>query len=604
MKDRVLEAGLDVGRTPFQPARMTADKHRCSFSCGVSKNHAPIHIRSDQGMPPKCGCNLLFALICICALHTAVGQHRADQGLSDLPILRSDLRSGFANAGWKYDRYKELESLDAHRRIVVADLKGPGIIRHLHTTRHFPPELMARGIVLEIRFDDAAEPAVCCPLADFFGNGCNGKATNFSTPLIECAPWSYNCYFPMPFKERAQVALRNDTDRNAMNYSYLEWENLPEWNPQLGYFHSTFQRQLFQLTKDTDQTLFEVQGDGHLIGRQYSVATDEPIFKQFGFVMEGNNEVDIDGRERALDYLGTEDSFTFSWGFRETFAGLRAGMPFVSTGDLNLLSIYRFHDHMPIRFSQKLRWHINWREETGFVTNPAWPNAVARNGCWIDYATVYYWYQNVPGGYTHAPLPPFNELTNLLLRSSARPDPDIAGYLQALEADPKLLNTFDSPDDLKRVRVIDVIKEFPFHIGMPEPKGGHPGNPNPGRSGILAVHPLDGWTPCLVIRHVTLPKDKAKLRLVVSGDPYEAPDRSDFLLRAGVYDGGKITWFKQEVVDAGTPPSPDNWRTLEYNLSAHAGQTVGLVIRVAAGGPKGQWANEEAFFDEISVVSE
>jgi len=31
---------------------------------------------------------------------------------------------------------------------------------------------------------------------------------------------------------------------------------------------------------------------------------------------------------------------------------------------------------------------------------------------------------------------------------------------------------------------------------------------------------------------------------------------------------------------------------------------VGLVIRVAAGGPKGQWANEEAFFDEISVVIE
>jgi hypothetical protein len=43
---------------------------------------------------------------------------------------------------------------------------------------------------------------------------------------------------------------------------------------------------------------------------------------------------------------------------------------------------------------------------------------------------------------------------------------------------------------------------------------------------------------------------------------------------------------------------------LEYDLSAHAGKTVSLVIRVAAGGPKGLWANEEAFFDEISVVTE
>ncbi len=549
--------------------------------------------------------NLILTLTCLSILQTAAAAAQGDPDLSELALLQPRLRSGFANGLWKYDRYKQLESLDAHRRVVVADLKGPGIIRHLHITRHFPPELMARGIVLEIRFEDAAEPAVCCPLADFFGDGCNGRATNFSTPLIECAPWSYNCYFPMPFKKRAQVALRNDTDRDAMSYFYLEWENLPKWNRRLGYFHATFQRKAFQLGKDTDETFFAIRGSGHLIGRQYSVATDEPLFKQFGFVMEGNNEVDIDGHERALDYLGSEDSFTFSWGFRETFAGLRAGMPFVSTGDLNLLSIYRFHDHMPIRFTRDLRWHINWREESGFVTSPAWTRALARNGGWVDYATVYYWYQSVPGGYAHAPLPPVQERGLLLLHSSARREPDLGPYLQALETDPNLLNTFDRPDDLKRVRVVDAYPGFPFHIDVPVPKGGHPGNPNPGRRGILAVHPADELTPCLVIRQVTLPKDKkCRLRLVVSGDPYEAPGKSDFLLTAGIYREGKIAWFKQEVIDAGTPPAPENWRTLEYDLSAYAGQTVGVVVRAAAGGPKGQWANEEAFFDEISVVSE
>ncbi|HNQ87993.1 MAG TPA: DUF2961 domain-containing protein [Verrucomicrobiota bacterium] len=50
----------------------------------------------------------------------------------------------------------------------------PGIIRHIHTTRHHNPDLTARGIVLEITFDDASEPAVLCPLADFFGDGYNG----------------------------------------------------------------------------------------------------------------------------------------------------------------------------------------------------------------------------------------------------------------------------------------------------------------------------------------------------------------------------------------------------------------------------------------------
>mgnify|MGYP001404459432 FL=1 len=119
--------------------------------------------------------SLWFGLKPILAFFCAATLVHAQQDLSNLAVLRPELRSGFANGAWKYDRYKHLESLDANRRIVVADLKGPGIIRHLHVTRHFPPELMARGIVLEIRFDDAAEPAVCCPLADFFGDGCNGK---------------------------------------------------------------------------------------------------------------------------------------------------------------------------------------------------------------------------------------------------------------------------------------------------------------------------------------------------------------------------------------------------------------------------------------------
>ena len=57
----------------------------------------------------------------------------------------------------------------------------------------------------------------------------------------------------------------------------------------------------------------------------------------------------------------------------------------------------------------------------------------------------------------------------------------------------------------------------------------------------------------------------------------------------------------EETVDAGTPPAESNWRTLEYPLAGLGGKTVGIVIKVSYGGPKGIF-NEEAFFDEISVV--
>lgn len=543
------------------------------------------------------GIAVLWSSVCLSAIAADV---------PDVAVIRPDLQTGFANAGWKYDRYQELPTLDAHKTMSVADLKGPGIIRHLHVTRHQPKDEAARGVVLEIWFDDAKEPAVQCPLADFFGDGCNGRSMHFASSLIECPPWSYNAYFAMPFKSRARVLLRNDTDKNLMDYSYVEWENLPGWNDRLGYFHATYRRKCFQLCRTTDETFFDLQGTGHLLGRQYSVVTDEPLFREFGFVMEGNNEVDIDGQARKLDYLGTEDSFTYSWGFQQPFIGPRAGMPLVKHDPPAMLSIYRFHEHQPIRFNRSLRWHINWSQEKHFFDNKDFSSkladAMAKRGCWVDYATVYYWYQSVPGGFQHVPLAPAAQRAKLMLRPALKPS-DLGAIVERLSVDPQPVNTFATRTDLDRVYVAGAFAgTHPFWIDQPKPAGGHPGNPNPGRQGILATHASGEAEPCFMLRRVRLPAaGRSALRIVVSGDPYEMPGKSDCCLQAGVWDGKTLRWFDEETVDAGTPPSPDHWRTFEYDLAGYSGRTVGLIVRVSYGGPKGV-GNEEAFFDEISVV--
>ena len=49
-------------------------------------------------------------------------------------------------------------------------------------------------------------------------------------------------------------------------------------------------------------------------------------------------------------------------------------------------------------------------------------------------------------------------------------------------------------------------------------------------------------------------------------------------------------------------PSNDNWQTIEYPLDQYAGKTVGIVVKVSYGGPHGIF-NEEAFFDEISIIT-
>jgi hypothetical protein len=276
---------------------------------------------------------------------------------------------------------------------------------------------LSRGIVLEIYFDDVPTPAVCVPLADFFADGCNGRAHNFGNRFLEKAPGAYNCYIPMPFARNARVVLKNETTIDLLNYSFVEYERLPAWETDFAYFHATWKRFAFQLHGQTSQPFFHVDAGGHLLWRAWSVCTDEPFFDKFHFVMEGNNEIRIDGDQRpTIDYLGTEDSFGFSWGFRDVYSGPYGGMNYIQTSKPSLLSIYRLRESNPIRFNQSLDWRINWAYE--WTRNADFQREIrtlyeAGRG-WIDYAVTYYWYQDRVG-YPHAPLPSLQDRNQTIL---------------------------------------------------------------------------------------------------------------------------------------------------------------------------------------------
>lgn len=358
--------------------------------------------------------------------------------------IKKDHKTMFSNGGWNYDAYPELERLDAHTTMLIGELRGPGIVNHIHITQHWLliPHLQpnglteeackaiaARGILIEIYYDDAEQPAVRVPLGDFFGDGCGGQAEYYSNLFFEKAPDTYNCFVPMPFKQSIRIVLVNETAFSYMNYSFVEAESLPVWDEQLGYFHATWDRFAFQVSPETDQPILHLEGAGHLLGRAYSICTDEPKFTEYYFLMEGNNEFRIDGEARpTVDYLGTEDSFGFSWGFRSCFSGLRNGMNYISQPNREkrlpyrhvpcMLSIYRFSDVNPIRFAKSLDLRINWRNENHFAHEFAlFQSLTEQDRLWADFATTHYWYQDLDSlGYQHAPLPALEERIKQVLR--------------------------------------------------------------------------------------------------------------------------------------------------------------------------------------------
>ena len=92
-------------------------------------------------------------------------------------------------------------------------------------------------------------------------------------------------------------------------------------------------------------------------------------------------------------------------------------------------SIDRYKDIAKLDAGKRMFNNINNEDsrpaarEKAAKTAKNWDDALARDGCWVDYAHVFYWYQDQPGGFEHQPLPPVEERMKTLLRSSKSKSP-------------------------------------------------------------------------------------------------------------------------------------------------------------------------------------
>jgi hypothetical protein len=111
-----------------------------------------------------------------------------------------------------------------------------------------------------------------------------------------------------------------------------------------------------------------------------------------------------------------------------------------------------------------------------------------------------------------------------------------------------------------------------------------------GRRNVLATHPLDRETGCVLSRTVELPAAKnSRLRLVVGHDPQ---GDFDLIVRA---DGKELL---RKQVGPGT--ATGHWLTERIDLAPFAGRTVRLEL---VNQPSG-WSNEAAYWAEIKVESD
>jgi D-arabinan exo alpha-(1,3)/(1,5)-arabinofuranosidase (non-reducing end) len=261
---------------------------------------------------------------------------------------------GAAAGGRKGAPYRVL---GAGERVVLADIEGPGTIRHVWMT--FPPaepEVM-RAEVIEVFYDGAPEPSVSVPAVDFFGVPW-GRPVHLTTALSAINEGrGFNSYLPMPFRRSVRVELVNAADRAAYLYFQIDYTLEPDLPAAAGYLHAAFRRENPTRLRRDFVIADGLRGPGRFVGCVVGVR----VLDGGQWYGEGEVKVYLDGDTDLPTICGTglEDYVGSAWGMG-VHQTLYAGAPLEvrdPEGGPNpdFVGFYRWHVPDPIMFARDLR---------------------------------------------------------------------------------------------------------------------------------------------------------------------------------------------------------------------------------------------------------
>jgi hypothetical protein len=189
--------------------------------------------------------------------------HLLNLGLGSLPLLSSaetrsisaenpnGERGGGAKAepdeqnaasmlgkGWKV---RPCITLEPGTTTTLADIQGPGIIQHIWITVDVKAY---RDTILRMYWDDEITPSVEVPLGDFFCNGHGLRYNVVSLPVAVNPSGGFNCYLPMPFRQRARITIENQRWEPIHGFFYQITYALTDIPDNAAYLHAQWRRSM------------------------------------------------------------------------------------------------------------------------------------------------------------------------------------------------------------------------------------------------------------------------------------------------------------------------------------------------------------------------
>jgi len=252
-------------------------------------------------------------------------------------------------------RVNSIRSIADEGFVDVANLKGPGCVRHIWLLQGDDERLV-------IQVDGAPQPQVDVPLKAFFG-----VMHGLKPYFIDCAAYTvlpnpapgmpgtpgYNLYLPIPFGESCRITLRGPKGERAV--AMVDWQAYDEGAPLSPYrLHATHRLARPAKPRGSFLEVANVEGEGFVAGivagyiqRNHS----DMVFHTGGmtFLLDGETN------PHAIRGHNVEDDFGFTWGFNERQSRW-VGCPYqVNRGREDQDGVfYRFFGPDPIAFASSV----------------------------------------------------------------------------------------------------------------------------------------------------------------------------------------------------------------------------------------------------------
>ncbi len=248
--------------------------------------------------------------------------------------------------------------------IVLADLKGPGVVTHLWVTIAANEYGWPRLLRLRIYYDGNSTPSVDAPVGDFFAVG-HGFEKSVKSEMVRDSSdgRARNCYWPMPFARSCKVTITNEGRRRVSNlYYHVDWQKVPALPKDTLYFHARYRQALPAPADGKNYEFLNVTGKGQYVGTVLSVVQAEA-----GWFGEGDDLFWVDGEKKpSIEGTGSEDYFNDAWGLHEDDGPYYGVTVAEGTGLGSRMTAYRWHLLDPIPFSRHLKFEI---EHKGWTYN-------------------------------------------------------------------------------------------------------------------------------------------------------------------------------------------------------------------------------------------